>query len=96
MMKPQAQLPVVLLYLLVHEAAIGSAKPSLYWGSYSGYLSALLDETFTNRSVVFARPKGLVPAQDVGTENDGGDAPWFVSNVNASSLGGMTKLCHAP
>ena len=86
----------LVLLLLALATGDSTAKPSEYWGSYSGYLSALLDETFTNRSDVFVRHKGLVLPEDVGIENDGRDAPWFVSNANVSSLGGMMKLCHAP
>ena len=82
--------------LLLAQAACSSSKPSAYWGSYSGYLSGLLDEAFTNRSGVFLRPKGFALPADVGVENDGSDAPWFVSNANVSSLGGMTKLSRDP
>lgn len=85
-----------LLLVVLAQAAGTNAKTSQYWASYSGYLSTMLDDTFANRTGAFVRPRGMVLAEDVGVENDGANAPWFVSNANVSSVGGMTKLYHAP
>lgn len=82
------------LVLLLALTAAGSSKPSRYWSSYSGFLSGMLDEAFTNRTAVFST--GALAAADVGVENDGSGAPWFVSNANVTSVGGMTQLSHAP
>lgn len=86
-------LPLLLTVVVVDHC---DSKPSRYWGSYSGYLSTLLDETYANRTVAFSRPKGLALPADVGVENSDTDAPWFVSNANVSGVGGMVKLSHAP
>ena len=109
------------LVLLLAGISPSSSSGSAYWASYSGFLQALVDEPFTNRTAVFSRPRAYIwrPAlcrlsppcvplrqppepdlpfsgglqlADVGTEGDGGSAPWFTSNANASTVGGLLQL----